>query len=86
MGNFCVPVTLDTKAHLKWFPHHYTVHLSNVAVAFPAIYARLNMRLMAKICKLLHDINASPFNRNFIIVMVFQLYNFRVMYNYFTMA
>ncbi len=86
MGNFCVPVTLDTKAHLKRFPHYYTVHLSDVAVAFPAIYARLYVRLMAEISKLLKNVYALPFDGNFIRIVLPELYDLGVMNNYFTMA
>ena len=68
--NLSVPVALHTKAHLERLFHYDAVHLGDIAVAFAAIDARLNMTLMTEICKLLQNIYSNPLDGNFIVIML----------------
>jgi hypothetical protein len=81
-----VPVALHAKAHLKRFFHYDSVHLGDVAVTFSAIDARLYMRLMTEISKLLQNVNTDPFDRDLIIIMFPQLGDLRIMYDYLAVA
>jgi hypothetical protein len=79
-------VALDTEAHLKGFFHKDTVHLCDVAVTFAAIDARLYMRLVAEVSKFLKDVYTNPFNGDFIVIIVSQVRDLRVVYDYSAMA
>jgi hypothetical protein len=81
MRKILVTMALHAKTHLKLCRQYQPIHVSNIAVAFAAVEACLNMHLMTEKYKIRQISDAYPFNGDTLVIMPAKLCNLRMMDN-----